>query len=351
MSFLDSMHTRLGSIHSVRRDHIFDDVINLYTRKQGKVLEEYPFTVMFRDEKAVDTGGVTREMFSSFYEKVYLHLFDGCALLYPAMHAGVDLTAFSVIGTALSHAYIIAGILPVRIAFPCLAVALLGPATVIPDTLLYSSFLSSLSAHDASIVEGALQMGNVDYSSSLQDELVSILASQGCRQIPNALNLRSLMVQAARYTLLIQPAAALSMLHSGVPKQHASFWATMSLKKLLSVYQALSVSVSKILNLIEEPFMSSSAQDKVYQYLRRFIGNMTQNELSAFLRFVTGSVVVSVPRITITFNSLQGIARRPISHTCSSTLELSTTYSSLPEFTSEFRSVLSDSYSWRMDAV
>ena len=108
---------------------------------------------MFRGERAVDTGGVTREMFSSFFENVYLQMFDGCALLYLAMHAGVDLTAFRVVGTTLSHAYIIAGILPVRVAFPCLAIALLGPATVISNTLVYSSFLSSLSAHDASIVE------------------------------------------------------------------------------------------------------------------------------------------------------------------------------------------------------
>lgn len=78
---------------------------------------------------------------------------------------------------------------------------------------------------------------------------------------------------------------------------------------------------------------------------------METEELHKFLRFVTGSFVICVPSISVSFNTLDGLARRPISHTCSATLELPCTYSSLPEFISEFRSVLSDSHSWRMDAV
>lgn len=98
--------------------------------------------------------------------------------------------------------------------------------------------------------------------------------------------------------------------------------------------------------------MSSPSQEDVWLYLQRFVGNMSRDELHAFLRFMTGSFVICVPRITITFNSLDGIAHRPISHTCSATLELPSTYSSLHEFASEFCSVLADPrYSWRMDSV
>ena len=195
-------------------------------------------------------------------------------------------------------------------------------------------------------------MGNCKYPSDLQHSLLSILASQGCREIPKAGSLKRLLVQAARHTFLIKPAAALYMLNSGIPQQHQPFWNDMSLDKLLSLYHALSVSTTKVLQLLEEPFMSSPSQEDVWLYLRRFVGNMSRNELRAFLRFVTGSFVICVPRITITFNCLDGIARRPISHTCSATLELPSSYSSLPEFASEFCSVLADPrYSWRMDSV
>ena len=79
---------------------------------------------------------------------------------------------------------------------------------------------------------------------------------------------------------------------------------------------------------------------------------MSGDELRTFLRFVTGSLVTSVPNIDVSFNSLDGLGRRPVSHTCSATLELSSTYKSPPEFVAEFRAVLSDPvYSWRMDTV
>ena len=70
---------------------------------------------------------------------------------------------------------------------------------------------------------------------------------------------------------------------------------------------------------------------------------MNGDELCAFVRFITGSSVIMVTSITISFNSLDGFARRPISHTCSAMLEISSTYKSFPEFVSEFRSVLTNS--------
>ena len=55
--------------------------------------------------------------------------------------------------------------------------------------------------------------------------------------------------------------------------------------------------------------------------------------------------------IKVNFNSLQGLARRPISHTCSCLLELSTSYSSFLEFEQEFSVVLISEDAWPMDAV
>ena len=133
-------------VHSVRRSHIYDDVIKLYTEMCSVLVNEYPFFVQFCDELAVDTGGVTRDMFSAFFDDLYLRLFDGSSLLYPAVHASIDVNDFTIIGSILSHAYLIAGIFPDRIAFPCLAAAFLGPNTAIPESVLCDSFISSLSA-------------------------------------------------------------------------------------------------------------------------------------------------------------------------------------------------------------
>jgi hypothetical protein len=51
------------------------------------VMKKYPFFVRFDGEKAVDLGGVTRDMFSAFFEVLYLKLFDGSSLFYPTTNA------------------------------------------------------------------------------------------------------------------------------------------------------------------------------------------------------------------------------------------------------------------------
>ena len=77
-------------------------------------------------------------------------------------------------------------------------------------------------------------------------------------------------------------------------------------------------STEKILETIEancEPSIPS--EEQVLMYLKQYVGSLSKNKLSLFLRYVTGSTVCSQKGIQITFNKLEGLARRPIAHTCS----------------------------------
>ena len=76
---------------------------------------------------------------------------------------------------------------------------------------------------------------------------------------------------------------------------------------------------------------------------------MKAQELAAFLRFVTGSSVCFGKRITVSFNNLTGLARRPVVHTCDCLLDLPVSYSSYMEFTAEFKSILCNpEHMWSM---
>ena len=61
--------------------------------------------------------------------------------------------------------------------------------------------------------------------------------------------------------------------------------------------------------------------------------------------------------IKVTFNSLDGFARIPFSHTCTCTFEISTTYITYPEFKEDFSILLASDIVaggksfWAMDAV
>ena len=74
-----------------------------------------------------------------------------------------------------------------------------------------------------------------------------------------------------------------------------------------------------------------AAEERVYGYLLTLISGLRSDELRSFLRFVSGSSVLVSNKITLSFNSLAGLARRPISHTCTYWLELSIAYSTYPD--------------------
>ena len=64
---------------------------------------------------------------------------------------------------------------------------------------------------------------------------------------------------------------------------------------------------------------------------------MKRAEIHRFLRFTTESSVLLASNISVPFNSLSGLVRRPIAHTCSSTLELSSIYINYLDFENEFK--------------
>lgn len=346
---MESIECEPGPVHEINRANVYEEVMTLYS-KNNRMHLEYPFRVRFVGEKGVDIGGVMKDLFSAFLCESYIKDFDGSGLLYPSVHASARMDAFSVLGCVYSHCYLVSGMFPDRIVFPCLAVALLGPNTTIPESLLEKYFLSSLSAHEAAALCDAMKCTDLDFGSDLKSRLTAILAWHGCRAIPQPSNMRQLLLQAANYTFFVKPAAALARMHNGIPVEHQAFWAQMSMRRLHDIYTELSVSTPKVLSLLSEPTIVNEAQECAWSYLRQFVGDMTVAELRSFLRFVTGSFVISVDYITVVFNAMDGAGRRPQTRTCTATLEVPTTYASLPEFVAEFRAILSlPSHNWSMD--
>jgi len=61
--------------------------------------------------------------------------------LVPAVGPGRENATLKVLGTILSHGYMVCGYLPIRVAFPVIAAALNGPDVSISDALLINCFL------------------------------------------------------------------------------------------------------------------------------------------------------------------------------------------------------------------
>ena len=350
---MDALDTHQGYPRAIKRANVYDDVIEMYQENMINVMQEYPFRIQYQNERAVDTGGVCRDMFSAFWEEAYIKNFDGETLLVPAIHPNTDMAIFPILGTILSHGFMVCGYLPVRIAFPVIAAALCGPGVKIPDEILLDSFTDYLATYESSLLRNSIAQSKqkVPFSSRAQAQLINILSKLGCTEIPSPSNIKRLVISVANHLFLGKPLGALYALNSGVPVPYNSFWKRFSVGQLFDLYKALNATTSSVLRLIEEPIDLNSAEERVFGYLLSFIGNMKPNELRLFLRFVTGSSVLLAKQINVSFNGLTGLARRPISHTCDCHIELPLSYTTYPEFEVEFTQVLSNEVSWAMDAV
>lgn len=310
---------------------------------------EFPLQIVFEGERAVDAGGVYRDMLSAFWEDAYHNFFDGGCLLTPFLHPSSDLEVLSLLGKILSHGYLGCGFLPPRIAFPTLAALLLRTSDVSVEVLI-ETVLQTVSAVEANTLRKALAATS-EFSNSEQIKLAAVLGRFGSRQRPTVSGLRQHMIQVARFEFFTKPMVAVQTILSGIPESHRNFWKAMSVNELHAVYLAQSATPEKVLEQLKEPTLVNSDQDRVIGYLQQYVGNMKGDELGRFLRFVTGLPVCATHGIIVAFNSLTGAARRPITHSCANMLELPSSYQSFVEFTQEFQAILNSDEKWRMDGI
>ena len=244
MMTLDPCEDVLRSVH---RSSVFDDVLKIYREKS--ILREFPIHVEFEGEMAVDQGGVTRDMYSAFWEECYSTIFDGSTLLVPMLSPQMDTAVLPVVGSIVSHGYLVSGFLPVRIALPCLIGILCGPGAPLPQSILCEAFLDYISATEREVFKDALGVCNGAFSSEVQEKLLSTLSRFGCRQMPSPSNLNTCLIQVAQFEFCSKPEAAVSLMHSGVPLSHADFWQQRSVEGISSIYKTLAVSSRKVLDI------------------------------------------------------------------------------------------------------
>ncbi len=101
---------------------------------------------------------MSHDLFSAVWVDAYIRAFDGCNSLVPQAHPHIDLGMLPVLGTILSHGFLVTGMLPVRIAFPCLAAVALGPMVSIPDSTLITSLADYVSPYECSILKRAFSI-------------------------------------------------------------------------------------------------------------------------------------------------------------------------------------------------
>lgn len=92
------------------------------------------------------------------------------------------------------------------------------------------------------------------------------------------------------------------------------------------------------------------AENQSLQYFKQYIkAQESQKSIQRLLRFLTGTDILCVEKIEVTFTKLIGIERRPIAHTCGPNLELPCTHLSYIEFRYELDNILQSDHCMEMN--
>ena len=196
----------------------------------------------------------------------YLKAFDGAALVITQAHPHVDMSSYPVLGTILSHGFLVSGVLPVRIAFPVLAAVLLHPTVSIPDLTYIFSLADYLSSYEGANAFDCLKKDS-PFTPKLTDDLTGVLSRLGCLELPTPSNLRRVITDVARHEFLAKPLRAVYALRGGVPAPHFRFWEQFTIDDLYCLYLSLYATPANVIAMIEEPDAVNSAQQTVFGYL------------------------------------------------------------------------------------
>ena len=88
----------------------------------------------------------------------------------------MDTSLISTMGSIISHAYVVAGILPVQIAFPSLSRCLLGSTVSVSSSILVEALIDSLSPHEVIIVKKASDEAQQQFSTFSSDVISGLLS-------------------------------------------------------------------------------------------------------------------------------------------------------------------------------
>ena len=124
-----------------------------------------------------------------------------------------------------------------------------------------------------------------------------------------------------------------------------------SSKESIKVFYESVVATSKRTIALIDASPNDDAEKDALNYFKRFIRGLNQETLKKLLRFITGSDIIVVDSIGVTFTKPESsFSRRPIPHICAPCLELPATYNNYCELREELTNIL-DKNNWDIDIV
>ena len=220
-----------------------------------------------------------------------------------------------------------------------------GEESITNDELL-TSFSYYVTADDRDVLSNCLS----DEFDCQDDDLLQLLSSYKCFKLPTKDNIKVLLVELAHQEI-IQKARYVAQCWAPIIsnlKTHPQFFSVKSIKEL---FLDMNPNAKKVIRALH-PEMNNESEKQSFEFLKQFIKSLDRSSLKGFLKFVTGSdVLLKDQKISVTFYLVDGLARRPIAHTCGPLLEVPCTYQSYNELAEEFTNIMREKEGWTFNIV
>ncbi|KAF5308924.1 hypothetical protein FQR65_LT00006 [Abscondita terminalis] len=328
------------------RDNVVQEMFEHY--KDENLPTQRP-QIIFEHETGADCGGLTKEVYTIFFSKIEESYFAGENVLIPFLplhRQRRELQKYVTIGTILDHCVCLTKSLPIRFSKSFLLK--LGNAdAIISDEILLDDFLKYVTVHEANFLKKGLNDFN-QLDKIERNDLISFFTCYKLYENPSPTEFCEQILSIAKENLIVKPTNLIDEIRKGIhPLRYELFWSKLNLKivkKLLS-YQKLTP--EKVIEIIR-PFKAdlTNEEQNILYYLHMYIRSLSCDALQQLVFFITGSYTLP-DEIIITFTTISGLMIRPISHTCSNTLELSICYNTYQEFKRNLNIYLGSEYSYQ----
>lgn len=310
-----TIHTEsLKRILVVHRGQILKELISHFC-DESIMLLDISIQVILPDgrlEKAVDEGGVLRDVLSEFWQDFYEQCTLGNDFKVPYLRHDFGQNQWESIGRIIAFGWQKEKYLPVKIAPVILEQAAIGCV----KSCLVDSFLRYVTESDRKIFD----LCRTDFESVDQEELIELLDLHSCRRVVNADNVEQLLEELAHQKLIQEPAFVIERWSNVLMPIRSE------LEDITAAYECLQPTSRKIMRSIIFPTTMNDQQKQIGKYLNTYLRESDTQHLSLFLRFCTGSDMFLGKSIGVSFTQLQGFQRRPVAHTCGCYLEMAVNY-------------------------
>ncbi|XP_070397922.1 uncharacterized protein [Nothobranchius furzeri] len=314
----------------IHRVKILEEMINQF---KDTALLRHPLKYTYIDEKGADADGVSRDVYATFWAEFVDNTAEGEEFRVPSLSPKWQEEEWKSIGRILLKGFQDHGYFPCRLA-PVFTVALIFGENQVTDDMLFENLLLYLSQSDRDLITRALKE---DLSEEDRDELLDLMDRLDVSVIPTQKNLKSILRKVAHKQLIQKPSYAMEKI--SLVACHFLKEAFQSPQHVLQMYEDKKPTTRKLLKLLTASPISE-AEKQSFRFLQQYIRGLDDAGLRKMFRFVTGSDVICVQKIEVLFTPVDGLARRPVAHTCGPVLEVPWTYTSYPELRNELDNIL-----------